>query len=379
MREDRQLQEYNEEQPRRRKRRRKKHRHLLLIFSVLLMLGTAMFLALFAISSATDMFAFGKRDKQVEITVEKGMTVSEIADMLEDEGVIERPATFKFYAQLRNKADSFQAGDYVLNSNMSYDRIITAMRSGDTIKEEVTITFYEGMTVGEIADLLEEKEVCDSNEFITALESDEFTYEFIDMMPESKLRFRKLEGYVFPDTYNFYLGENASSVARKFLKNFQSRIMPIYNEIQDAGMTLDEAIILASIIQKEAGNEEEMKTVSSVFHNRMDNTSAGLPMLQSDVTIHYVENDIKPYQKRTTQEMYDAYNTYVCHGLPIGPVCNPGLDAIYAAIDPDDTNYYFFVTDVNGKYYYGKTLDQHFANVRKAAAAGGTDHGTGLN
>ena len=355
MRENRQLEEYNE-QPRRRKRRRKSNK-LALFGAVMFMLITAAGLALFAQSSATDLLAFGKRD----------------------EGVIEHPATFKLYAKMRGKSDSFQAGDYVLNSNMSYDRIITAMRMGDTIKEEVKITFYEGMTLSEIADLLEEKEVCDADEFIALTQSGEFSYEFIDMLPENKNRFRKLEGYIFPDTYNFYVGENVESVLRKFLRNFQNRVMPIYDDIRDAGMTLDEAITLASVVQKEAGNEEEMAKVSSVFHNRIENPSAGLPMLQSDVTIFYVENDIKPYQQRSDQTMYDAYNTYVCHGLPVGPICNPGLDAIEAAIDPDDTDYYFFVTDVNGVYYYGKTLNQHYSNVRKAAAAGGTKSGTDVN
>jgi len=377
MRENRQLEEYNE-QPRRRKRRKKSNR-LVLFISVLFMLATATFLALFALSSATDMFAFGKKDRQVELTVEKGMSVDDIAKLLGEEGVIEHPVTFRLYSQMRGKSDSFQAGDYVLNSNMSYDRIITALRMGDTVKEEVTITFYEGMTLSDIADLLEEKEVCDADEFIAQTQNGEFSYEFIDMLPENEYRFRKLEGYIFPDTYNFYVGENVDSVLRKFLKTFQSRVMPIYDEIIDAGMTLDEAITLASVIQKEAGNEEEMARVSSVFHNRMENPSAGLPMLQSDVTIFYVENDIKPYQQRSVQEMYDAYNTYVCHGLPVGPICNPGLDAIEAAIDPEDTNYYFFVTDVNGVYYYGKTLDQHYSNVRKAAAAGGTKSGTAVN
>ncbi|MBP0981837.1 MAG: endolytic transglycosylase MltG, partial [Oscillospiraceae bacterium] len=288
--------DYEYERPRRRRRR---GRGFFTFVSILLVLGIAVFLALFAISSAIDMFAFGKDDKQIELTVEKGMGVGDIADLLGEKGVIEQPFMFKNYAKLRQKDNGFQAGDYVLNSNMSYDRIITAMRMGNTVKEEVTITFYEGMSISEIADLLEEKKVCDADEFIEMTQSGEFTYEFIDMMPESNLRFRKLEGYIFPDTYDFYVGENVTSVVRKFLKTFQSRVMGMYNEIQDSGMTLDEAIILASIIQKEASNEEEMAKVSSVFHNRINNAKAGLPMLQSDVTINYVENDIKPYQTRS--------------------------------------------------------------------------------
>ncbi len=357
--------------------RRRRSNGMALLLSVLLVLGAAGFLAFFAISSATDLLAFGKENRQIEVTIENGMSVNEIAQLLGRSGVVEQPLTFRLYAALRNKDHGFQAGSYVFNSNMSYDRIITALRSGDIIKEEVTITFYEGMTLREIAAALENEGVCSAKAFIEYTQTGELTYEFIDMMPESDLRFRRLEGYIFPDTYDFYVGENVQSVAKKFLRNFQSRIMPdIYSKIQDAGMTLDEVITLASVIQKEAGNPEEMRMVSSVFHNRMDDAAAGLPMLQSDVTIFYVENDIKPYQTRAIQEMYDAYNTYVRKGLPVGPICSPGLDAVQAAINPEESQNYFFVTDVNGKYYYSKTLDQHYANVRKAAAAGGAKHGT---
>ncbi len=358
-------------------RRRRRSNGMALLGSVLLVLAIAGFLAFFAISSATDLLAFGKEDRQIEVTIESGMSVNEIAQLLGQSGVIEQPVTFRLYAALRQKDDGFQAGSYVFNSNMSYDRIITALRSGDIIKEEVTITFYEGWTLREIAAALEAKGVCSAKDFIAYTQTGELAYEFIDMMPESDLRFRRLEGYLFPDTYDFYVNENIPSVARKFLRNFQNRVMAdVYAEIQDAGMTLDAALTLASIIQKEAGDPAEMRRVSAVFHNRMQDAAAGLPMLQSDVTIFYVEKDIKPYQSRSIQEMYDAYNTYVCKGLPVGPICSPGLDAIRAAINPEESPYYFFVTDVNGKYYYGKTLSEHYANVRKAAAAGGAAHGT---
>ena len=368
------LSEEDRPEPRRRRRR---SNGMALLGSVLLVLAAAGFLAFFAISSATDLLAFGKENRQIEVTIESGMSVNEIAQLLGQSGVIEQPVTFRLYAALRQKDDGFQAGSYVFNSNMSYDRIITALRSGDTIKEEVTITFYEGMTLREIADALEKERVCPAKAFIEYTQTAELAYEFVDMMPESDLRFRRLEGYLFPDTYDFYVDENVTSVVRKFLRNFQSRVMPeLYSEIQDAGLTLDAAITLASVIQKEAGNPEEMSMVSSVFCNRMQDAAAGLPMLQSDVTIFYVENDIKPYQTRAVQEMYDAYNTYVRKGLPVGPICSPGLDAIKAAIHPKESQYYFFVTDVNGKYYYSKTLNEHYANVRKAAAAGGAEHGT---
>ncbi|MEG1849530.1 MAG: endolytic transglycosylase MltG, partial [Oscillospiraceae bacterium] len=314
-------------------------------------------LAIFMLQSAGDAFGLGKPDQQVELTVKGGMSTNQIASLLKEQGVIEQPLTFRLYSMLRGKA-AMQAGDYVFNSNMSYDQILQALRTGNTIKEEVKVTFYEGMTIVEMAQLLEEKKVCGRDALIDYLQTAAFGYEFEEMIPQSALRFRRLEGYLFPDTYDFYVGENVDSVAKKFLRNFQNRVFPkLYEEILNEGYTLDQAVTLASVIQKEAGNEEEMARVSAVFHNRMNNPAAGLPKLQSDVTIFYVEEDIKPFLTHANQKMYDAYNTYICDGMPVGPICSPGIAAIRAAIQPEKTEDYFFVTDVNGKYYYSKTLN----------------------
>lgn len=151
------------------------------------------------------------------------------------------------------------------------------------------------------------------------------------------------------------------------MDNFESKITDeMYAQMKNQNLTLDETITLASMIQEESSGHEEMGRVSSVFHNRLDN-SVTYPRLQSDVTIFYVNRDIKPFLQVNDQEMYDAYNTYKCTGLPVGPVCNPGIDAIKAALYPEDTDYYFFLTDANGKFYYAKTADQHYQNEQIAA------------
>lgn len=134
-------------------------------------------------------------------------------------------------------------------------------------------------------------------------------------------------------------------------------------------MTLDEAVTLASIVQKEAGDPEDMRNVSGVFHKRLANPTIQ-PTLGSDVTILYVENDIKPYLNVENQAMYDAYNTYVCTGLPVGPICNPGMDAIQAALDYTPTDYYYFIADRDGNFYYARTLEEHEANIRAAGISG---------
>ena len=352
-------------------------RGVAMIFVVMIAAGL---LAVYALNSANDVFGFNKTDQTIELTVKSGMNAAEIAKLLAEKGIIEQPVTFQYYNKFRNRDGIYQAGNYVLNSNMSYDQIIIILRTGQTIKEEVKITFFEGMTIREIAGELEKNRVCLASEFISEIEKIEFGLEFENMIPEVSLRFRKLEGYLFPDAYDFYIGERVDSVAKKFLVNFQNKVFPeIYEQIRDKGMSLDEAVTLASIIQKEAGEKEEMARVSSVFFNRIENPAAGLPRLQSDVTIFYVEQDIKPYQSRSTQDIYDAYNTYVCYGLPVGPICSPGLDAIRAVINPEQTDYYYFVTDKNGKFYYSKTLNEHNANIRKAQSAGGVEHGTNLS
>ncbi len=327
----------------------------------------SIFLSYMLISNAIDLFGINKPDQQIEITITPGMSAAAIAKELGNKGVIEHALTFRVYAGIRNSADHFQAGDYILNSRMAYDEIIIALSTGSTIKNEVTLTFYEGISLREIADLLEDKQVCSAEDFINCTQSVEFGFEFEQMLPENKNRFRRLEGYLFPDTYNFYVGENVQSVVKKFLKNFSNKIPDdLYQKMQNAGMTLDQVVTLASVIQEEASDVKEMSKVSSVFHNRLGAPGA-YPNLQSDVTIFYVNNDIKPFLDIKNDELYNAYDTYTCVGLPVGPICSPGLDAILAAISPEKTDYYFFVTDANKKYYYATTAEKHYQNVRAAA------------
>lgn len=357
-----------------RRRAGKVQRHLITIIAVV---GVAVFLAFFALQSFSDLFGLNQKDRQVEITVESGMSSGQIIKMLKDEGVISQQLTFQLYAGLRNSTSKFKPGVYLLNSNMSYDEIIVILQTGNEKENTVRITFPEGMTLREIANLLEEKGVCKAEDLYSYLETAnlEEKYDFIEKIPKDENRFRRFEGYFFPDTYEFFLGESPERVTARFLTNFDSKITDdMYARMKNMNLTLDEAITLASMIQEESSGHEEMGRVSSVFHNRLDD-STNYPRLQSDVTIFYVNKDIKPFLQINDQEMYDAYNTYKCTGLPVGPVCNPGLDAIKAALYPEDTDYYFFLTDANGKFYYAETADQHYQNERVAAQIGDV-HGT---
>ena len=364
----------NGTQRQQKKPRRSENRWFRAIIMVLITVGMCMFLAIYILQNANDLLGLNQEDKQIEVSIPEGSTVQQIASILSKAGVVEQSVTFQLYASIKTEEGDLLPGNYLFNSNMGYDQIFTLMKMGNIIRDVVTIPFIEGWTVYDYAKTLEENKVCDADEFLEFIQNGELSYEFMDQMPESGLRFRRLEGYLFPDTYDFYVGEKVDSVARKFLRNFNDKITRnMYDKMLDLNMTLDEVIALASVIQKEAGGVngiDEMERVSSVFRNRLDQPEL-YPKLQSDVTKHYVNNYITPFQRLKDQDMYDAYNTYVCDGLPVGPICNPGLDAIMAALSPAETPYCFFVTDVNEHFYYSITAQEHYQNVRSAAAVEG--------
>lgn len=346
------------------------------IIMVLATVGLCFFFAIFILQSANDLFGLNQDNMEIEVVVPEKPTVATVAELLAEKGVIEKTLTFRLYADLKTKDKDFLGGTYVFNSNMGYDELILELQNGNIKREIVKLTFIEGMTLYEYAKQLEDAKICKADEFIQTLQSGTFDYEFLDMIPTDANRFRRLEGYLFPDTYEFYENDNVNRVVNKFLSNFDNRVTDsMMNQMQNLNLTLDQAITLASIIEKEAGDPVEMRLVSSVFHNRLS-MSETYPQLQSDVTIHYVEKFIKPFLDYQNTEMYDAYNTYVSKGLPVAPICNPSLSAIEAALNPEETKYLFFVTDSEGTYYYSSTPQEHYAKVAAARKVGeGKIHG----
>ena len=227
----------------------------------------------------------------------------------------------------------------------------------------VRVTFPEGWTIIEIAQRLEENGVCSAEEFIALTTDEEYLstldYKFLTGIETDKIAYY-LEGFIFPDTYDFYKGESPEKALSRFLKNTDKRITEEHiKRAEELGYTMTEIIALASIIQEEASNPKEMPYVSSVLHNRLNNPSYG--KLQCDVTIHYVNDRItdSPYLEGDTSVYAPLYNTYKCNGLPAGPICNPGLAAIEAALYPAETDYYFFFTDADWNYYYNNDYNTH--------------------
>lgn len=238
--------------------------------------------------------------------------------------------------------------------------------------ETVNVTFPEGRTVMQYGDLLESNGVCSATDFYAAMRDNDFTSEYSFLPSNDVLQQREypLEGYLYPDTYSFYVDEDAVSVIKRFLNNFNDKVsdeLVSYansnsNGFKNVEMSFDNAVNLASIIERESPTDNERSKIAACFYNRMENpTVSGTGgKLQSDATKFY------PYVVGNTPEGFESeYNTYNFAGLPKGPICNPSLSSIKAAIYPDtDCVSYFFYTDINDKHYYAETYEEHQENIK---------------
>jgi len=228
------------------------------------------------------------------------------------------------------------------------------------VYQTVSLNFHENMTVHQIFNRLQDNRVASRDSLMRAMHSGEFDYHFINDLGDTPLRFFRFEGYLFPDTYEFFVNESPHGVLRRFFDNFNRRWTDEYAaRAAELGMTTGEIIILASMIQMEAANATQMRQVSAVFHNRLRNP-AQFPHLQSEATQHYVMNNVAQHvESGMLASINQVYNTYVRPGLPAGPIGNPGIDAIEAALWPADSNYMFFQHDRNGQIYLSSTREEH--------------------
>lgn len=357
-----------EEKPKPIRKKRKKKGNGRLIFGLImtaLIVAVAVFCAAFVLRFAKDFVGIGKSSVEVVVEIPMNSGTAEIADILSEAGIIDSTYFFRFYSRVKGSDGTFVAGSHVLSPDMSYENIVYELQQGavDT-RESVDIMFYEGITLWEAAQKLEEKGVCSAADFLHEFNNGSFGFDFEKLAKVSSMKFYKMEGYLFPDTYTFYVDEDPKIVVKKMYRNFETRITPdIYGRMDDLGMELEELLTLASMVQAEASSVYDMKRVSSVFRNRLADPD-NFPLLQSDPTRKYVDEIIKPNIEIPSKEMFKAYNTYEGAGLPPGPICNPGLDAINAVLYPADTDYYFFCANVNtGEVYYARTNDEHEANL----------------
>ena len=326
----------------------------------------------------------GRPGAEVTVSIPQGSGVSAIAQKLKDAGVIRSAYLFRWYVGQKGAASKLQYGDFTLQkSACSYDAII-AVLSTYAKAETVRVTIPEGTTAIAIAQKMEAAGLCSAEDFLKEANEGDFTkYTFWQYVPDDAPdRFMKCEGYLFPDTYEFLKDDTVHNYVATFYAQFDAQITEeMYAELEKQAMTLPELITLASFVQEEAGNSQD-SNVAQVFRNRLADGSP-YPRLQSNTSSHiqsdddnnYLWNWVAPYYggwNKIPENIVAAYDTYSCTGLPAGPISNPGLAAIKAALtpEPDEAakNAYFFVTDLKGSYYYAHTLSEHNANCKTAAA-----------
>lgn len=323
-------------------------------------------LSLVIIAYGKEMLGIGKSETTHLIVVPEGATTEEIAEMLVEDKIIKSPEFFKLFSRLRKADAAYIAGEHFVRPNMAYETIINELTSVEsTQNESVEVTFPEGITLIDAAYILEENQVCSADDFLFYFNAGGLGFNFENRLNlNSNLKFYRMEGFLFPDTYYFYIDMEPEQVCQKIYLNFDNKMTEErYKRMEELNLNLDQLITFASIVQREAATTDSMTMVASVFWNRLNNPDQ-FPLLQSDPTTNYAENVIKPHMEVYDQVMIDAYDTYKGTGLPPGPICNPGIEAIDAVLAAVESDYFYFYANINtGMTYFAATLEEHNANI----------------
>lgn len=344
---------------------------LMYVVGVLVVAGV---LSYFIIAGGIDMAGINKSSETINVVIPEDASMGEITDILYDNGLISQKMIFRLYAALRDVSGTFQAGEFTLSGSMGYSGLVAAMQEIPN-RTVVRVTFPEGIGVLRIAELLEENNVCSATEFLDTVKNGDFTmFDFIRDLPVGQSGYENrvywLEGYLFPDTYDFYENDSPTSVVKKFLNNFDTRVdTKMRAAIKARGLTVDQAVTLASLLQSEADNPTDMKRVSRVLWNRLEDPSR-YPKLELDSTIAYATQFFPGISDDAVMNV--AYDTYQRDGLPVGAICNPGLDALNAVVNPSEesaiVDCYYFATDWKVDptvTYYSETYEEHVAICKK--------------
>ncbi|MBR0231767.1 MAG: endolytic transglycosylase MltG [Clostridia bacterium] len=350
------------------------------------------YLSYYAISIGNDVFALVCEDAVVEIKIPENATDADVAEILKENGIIEYAWVYKLYMRYRGGGDEegkYIPGTHRLNRNYNYSQIITALTVAHTKRDVVRIAIPEGFTVDQIIDLLVKNGLGTRENYVEAVNNYPYKHEFVQQLTEMgypETRKYRLEGYLFPDTYEFYTSTSEVYVINAFLNNFNEKFWKDYNKIDgdggsyrkmmedEYGMSFDDIITLASMIQAEGKTAEDFEAISYVFHNRLKH-SGTFPRLESDATIQYVLEKREQDAANIDISLDTPYNTYLYDGLPPGAICNPGIETIMSAMFPSaplnaygyEIDAYFFVANNAGKVYYATSAAGHANNKAQAA------------
>lgn len=308
----------------------------------------------------------GENHREKVIEIPYASSTASIAELLEEEGIIGSALLFRFYARYLGYEQELQAGRYALSSTMSMKEILQELRRGVVYQDTIRFTVPEGFNLEQTGARLDETGLADLETFLEACaeyQNDDFP--FLDEIPQNV--YFRLEGYLFPDTYEVFPDAEVEDIITLMLRRFKTVCDEGYGQqAADLGLSLHEAVTLASLVEKEGQVLDEMPLISAVFHNRLQ--KEGMPLLQSCATVQYALGETKPYLTYEDLRVESLYNTYIHPALPPGPIAAPGQRALEAAVNPAAVDYLYFVSreDGSGAHYFSTTLQEH--NRHKAMA-----------
>ena len=349
-------------QPRRREetqrssntRRRKKRSGLsgAAIYAIFV-IGVSALLACIGWGAANDVLALNKPEKTATITITNDDSFGDVAEKLKDEGRIEYKFLFNLFATFTRSKDDVVAGTFTLNTDMDYRALLSGMSANSATRATVTVTIPEGYTVDQIFTLLEEKGVASVEDLQDMAANHDYAFSFLQDLEMGD--YHRLEGYLYPDTYEFTTPQNSLYVINKMLVRFDEQFTDaMRQEVADSGRTIHEIITIASMIEKETDGNDRAD-IASVIYNRLNNPSGGTQRyLQIDATLAYINGGKVPTE--ADKSIDSPYNTYLYKGLPAGPISNPGLESIKAAMNPNRTSYYYYALGDDGVHHFFKTL-----------------------
>lgn len=290
--------------------------------------------------------------KTIAIEIKQGETLSDLAQKLWQEGIIKSQLLFKLAVRNDNFEKGLQIGLYTFSGKLNGFDVLKILKS----QPDISITFPEGKTIEEMADILDKNKIVARDDFLSAVNNFDAT-EILGFQPAGGL-----EGYLFPDTYKFRTGQKPEAVIKTLLQNFKNKVLiSLKNKLLNAQYKLTDIVKLASIIEKEVIGIEDKKVVSGILQQRLKNNY----LLQADSTLNYILKTNRNSLNADELKIDSPYNTYKYKGLPPTPISNPGLESILAALEPIETDYYFYLTDKSGKAHFAKTYEEHQLNIKK--------------
>lgn len=361
----------------RKPKKKKKNRYVFLKILILILICTIVYMTS-ALYGYRYVLEGSKQAEQVLtesnadiFTIKSGDRTTTIADELKSQGYIKNTTTYRIMSKLMGFDNAYKAGKYLISKDMNYYALMLRLTSEPLKNPTKDILIPEGKTLQETVEILEGQGYIDKEKFYRIASQKLEQYKFLESVKESDARKYPLEGYLYPDTYKMDEGWTEEQLILRMLDEFNNVFTQEYYErAEELGMTVDEVVTLASLIEAEARFPADYKKISSVFHNRLKNNMK----LESDATVQYAR--VYAGLGRTSVVLYkdleidSPYNTYLYPGLPPGPICSPRIDAIEAALYPEKTNYLYFFATPDGTNIYNETYEGHLADQKKYGVSG---------